>query len=106
MKTVLMIVCASLCPVVAQQVTWTKVYTGPASGSVGPFFNGYHDIHYDAFSGRVYLDTTNMPSDANQLFIYSNRLSSFDPANGAAGLTQISTNGQVAGSGGCLTSMD
>jgi hypothetical protein len=46
------------------QVSWRKVWTSPASGSVGSYFNGYHDIHYDAFTDRTWIcstDTTGGP---------------------------------------------
>src|SRR6476646_4060925 len=81
------------------QITWRKVWGSPASGSIGSYYNGYHDIHYDAYTNRTWIystDTTGGPDS-----IYSSRLHYFNANNSTD--TLIGSNNQPAG-GGCLPS--
>jgi len=58
------------------QITWTKAWNTPASGSPNSYYNGYHDIHYDPFTKHTWIWSTDTTS-GNQS-IYSTRLHFFD----------------------------
>jgi len=80
----------------SQTITWTKVWSTPA-GSPNPFYNGYHDIHWSDYIGRVLINSTRTAGNTDS--IYSDRLWFFDPVASTAQLIQ--DNGQLS-SGSCV----
>ena len=81
------------------QITWRKVWSSPASGSIGSYYNGYHDIHYDAYTNRTWIYSTDTTGGADSIF--SSRLHYFNANNNAD--TLIGSNNQPS-AGGCLAS--
>src|SRR5579864_9377040 len=75
----------------AQTITWTKVWSTP-SGSPNFFYNGYHDIHWSDYIGRVLINSTRTAGNTDS--IYSDRLWFFDPVAFTAQL--IEDNGQAS----------
>ena len=61
------------------QITWTKVWTGPSSGTPNTYYNGYHDIHYDPYTRKTWIWSTDTTGGAES--IYSSRLHYFDDAS-------------------------
>jgi hypothetical protein len=76
----------------AQTITWTKVWSTPGGGSPNTYYNGYHDIHYSPFIGKVIVRSTSTAGGAES--IYSSRLHFFDPITFTDQL--ISDNGQAS----------
>jgi len=58
------------------QITWTKVWATPANGPIGSFYNGYLDVHYDAFTRKTWIYSTDTTAGPDS--IYSSRLHYFD----------------------------
>jgi hypothetical protein len=81
------------------QITWTKAWTGPTTGTSGTFYNGYHDIHYDPFTNQTWVFSTDTTAGTDS--IYSSRLHYFNSSAGTD--TLVGTSNQPA-NGGCLSS--
>lgn len=79
-------------------IPWTKVWP-PGAGTFNPS-NGYEDVIWDAYTGKVWIYSTNGTNSGDQ--IYSIRLHYFDPA--VPSDTNIGDNGQTQGAG-CFVSI-
>src|ERR1035437_919935 len=85
----------SLATLESAQITWNKVWPPLNNGIHNPP-NGYEDIAWDAYTGKVWIYSTNGNNSGAQ--IYSIRLHYFDPV--AVSDTNIGDNGQTnAGAG-------
>jgi hypothetical protein len=81
------------------QITWTKVWSTPAGPAPQPYYNGYHSILYDAFTGKTWLYTTDSAGGGQS--IYSVRLHYFDSTSFTD--TFVADHQPVQGAtGGCL----
>src|SRR5258708_30139148 len=81
------------------QITWTKVWATPAGGPKGSFYNGYLDVHYDAFTRKTWIYSTDTTAGADS--IYSSRLHYFDSNTNSD--TLVGSSNQPS-TGGCLGS--
>ena len=81
------------------QITWQKLHTSTNTGTFGDYYNGYHQIRYDAFSGVTWVYSTDTADNGNG--IYSIRLSYFNSGDGS--YHNIGDNGQTTG-GPCVAS--
>lgn len=95
---VVAILLLNLAAVASAQITWNRVWPPVNDGTHNPP-NGYQDIVWDAYSGKVWIYSTNGTNSSAQ--IYSIRLHYFDPV--AVSDTNIGDNGQTNG-GSCFTS--
>jgi hypothetical protein len=81
------------------QITWKKVWATPPGPAPRPYYNGYHDIHYDPYTNKTWIYSTDTAGGAES--IYSSLLHYFDTTTGTD--TTIGSASQPAG-GGCLGS--
>ena len=73
---VVAILLLNLAAVASAQITWNRVWPPVNDGTHNPP-NGYQDIVWDAYSGKVWIYSTNGTNSSAQ--IYSIRLHYFDP---------------------------
>jgi len=93
-----LILLLNLAVVASGQITWNKVWPPINNGTHNPP-NGYEDIAWDPYTGKVWIYSTNGTNSGDQ--IYSIRLHYFDPV--AISDTNIGDNGQTNNLG-CNTS--
>ena len=72
----LFLLVVAIAPAQAQTITWKKVWSTQGGGAPNNFFNGYHDIHYDPFTGKTWLWSTSSAGGPES--IYSTRWHYFD----------------------------
>ncbi len=100
MTKLILLLCAAAFSLNAQVIAWSKVWTSPNTGTFGAYINGYHDIHYDPFTQKTWVYSTDTTNTGDG--IYSIRLHYFDSTTNTD--TVIGDNGQPsATSTGCFS---